>query len=224
MRPWQKVIPQEDRDLYEKAGFAGRLDWGRRPALLVIDVTLPFLGKRMEVMRSVEEVPTGCGEAGWIAMEHIRGLLRVARAGALPIVYTRPAPGAVTTKRALKARGEGPAQDFPEEILPKPADLVVEKPKASAFFETSLHDYLRSRGVDTILVAGASTSGCVRASVVDGFSHGYTMLAIEECLFDRSSFAHAANLFDMEGKYADVITLRETLDYLASLKRGAGTP
>ena len=72
MRPWQKAIPQEDRDLYEKSGFAGRLPWGERAALLIVDVTLPFLGERMNVVKSVEEAPTGCGEAGWIALDHIK--------------------------------------------------------------------------------------------------------------------------------------------------------
>lgn len=221
MRPWQKVIPPEDRALYEKAGFAGRLAWGRHPALLIVDVTLPFLGLRGEVMKSVEEVPTGCGEVGWMALGHIQELLQAAREGAISVVYTRPCPGATTTKRALAARGQGPPQDFPSEIPPRPGELVVEKPKASAFFETSLHHYLRARGVDTILVSGASTSGCVRASVVDAFSHGYPVLVVEECVFDRSPFAHAANLFDMEGKYADVVSLKETLGYLAALV-GAG--
>src|SRR3972149_2082879 len=103
MRPWEKVIPREDRDLYEKAGFAGRLPWGRHPVLLIIDVTLPFLGKRTEVMRSVEEVPTGCGEAGWVALEHIQELLQAGRSAGISVVYTRPSPGAITTKRALAA-------------------------------------------------------------------------------------------------------------------------
>ena len=215
MRPWQKAIPQEDRELYEQAGFAGRLPWGERPALLIVDVTLPFLGKRTDVAKSVEEVPTGCGEAGWIALDHIKELVEVARSARTPVVYTRPAPGSTTTKRAVKAGGKGPIQDFPSDIIPQAGDLLIEKPAASAFFETSLHDYLRAQSLDTILMAGASTSGCVRASVVDAFSHGYTVLAVEECIFDRSSFAHAANLFDMEAKYADVVSLQEALDYLA---------
>ncbi len=224
MRPWQKLIPQEDRDLYEKAGFAGRVPWGKHPAILVIDVTLPFLGKRMEVMKSVEEVPTGCGEAGWTALAHIQELLDVVREAGIPVVYTRPSPGSVTTKRALAAGGKGPPQDFPSEIMPRVEDLVVEKPKASAFFETSLHHYLQARGLDTLLVTGASTSGCVRSSVVDAFSHGYTVLAVEECLFDRSSFAHAANLFDMQGKYADVVSLQEAVEYLATLSSVGARP
>jgi nicotinamidase-related amidase len=213
---WRERIPQEEQVLYQKAGFAGRLPRGSRPTLLIVDVTLPFLGKRVDVSRAVEEVPTACGEVGWAALAYIQRLLQASRAATIPVVFTRPRPGA-TTKRALAAAGQGPPQEFPQEITPLPGELVVEKPKASAFFETSLHYYLRNQGVDTVLVAGATTSGCVRASVVDAFSHGYAVLVVEDCVFDRSSFAHAANLFDMDAKYADVVSLQEALGYLSPL-------
>ena len=97
----------------------------------------------------------------------------------------------------------------PDVIAPLPSAWIVEKAKASCFFGTPLACYLIQKGVDTLVVVGVSTSGCVRASVIDAFSYGFKVFLIEEGCFDRSDFAHAANLFDMDAKYASVITFEE---------------
>src|SRR4029077_7262313 len=109
--------------------------------------------------------------------------------------------------------GKGP--EIPDEIAPAASDIVISKKKASAFFGTPLASYLVDMGVDTMLVTGVSTSGCVRATVVDGHAYNYRVCVVEEGTFDRSSVAHKVNLFDMHMKYADVVSLAETRRYLA---------
>ena len=113
------------------------------------------------------------------------------------------------TKSGAVSRKPG-FNDFPKSIAPRGQDWVLAKTKASAFFQTSLTTYLTRQGVDTLVFCGVSTSGCVRATVVDGFSHGYQTFVVDECCFDRSEYAHAANLFDMQAKYAVVMSLDET--------------
>ncbi|GMA62762.1 isochorismatase family protein [Alicyclobacillus fastidiosus] len=103
----------------------------------------------------------------------------------------------------------GRYNEFPTAIRPSDGEYVLEKTKASAFFETPLQSYLVREGVDTVVVCGVSTSGCVRASAVDAHSHGYATFVIEDCCFDRSYFAHCTNLFDLNAKYAHVLSLEE---------------
>ncbi|WP_082034223.1 isochorismatase family protein [Cohnella kolymensis] len=107
--------------------------------------------------------------------------------------------------------------EFPEAVAPLQGEWVLEKTKASMFFDTPLDAYLTKKKVDTVVVCGGSTSGCLRASVVDSCSHGYTTFVVEDCCFDRSYFAHCANLFDMDAKYASVLSLTELELKLASI-------
>jgi nicotinamidase-related amidase len=105
--------------------------------------------------------------------------------------------------------------DIIDEVAPLPGEAVLRKSSPSAFWGTPLAGHLTYLGVDTILTCGESTSGCVRASVVDGCTHRYRMIVAEECVFDRHEATHAINLFDMHQKYADVVPLANILDYLA---------
>jgi maleamate amidohydrolase len=111
------------------------------------------------------------------------------------------------------------AGDIPEPIAPQPQDLVISKPKASAFFSTPLELCLHNMGIDSLIVAGTTTSGCVRASVVDGHSLGFTCFVVEECCFDRFEISHLASLFDLNAKYATVVPLVEATDYLSEMPR-----
>src|SRR6185437_14868867 len=112
------------------------------------------------------------------------------------------------------------ANEIVEQIAPHEHDIVIEKTMPSAFFATNLASYLVYLGADTLLVCGTTTSGCVRASVVDGFSRNYRMIVVEEGTFDRGEASHAINLFDMDMKYADVEPLEAALSYLQSLEDG----
>jgi len=214
MARWLEHIPREEREVYEKAGFGQRQSFGERPALLVIDCTLAFIGSRQHrtVKDAVDEFRTACGPAGWVALETIASLLALFRERGWPVVFTRldlneqrAGGGATKAARLMDPKGN----EIPDEIKPLPEEWVLEKCKASAFFGTPLVTHLVRSGVDSVVVVGVSTSGCVRASAVDAFSHGFKVFLVEEGCFDRSNYAHAANLFDLNSKYADVITFEE---------------
>ncbi len=227
MRDWMKLIPESERQLYAKAGFMGDLTPGRRSALIVVDVTMGFSGSEgLSLDEAVAQYSTACGPASWVAMPKIAQLIATFREADLPIVYSLSdlSAGAFVGK-ATKGKRTGPPaagfNDFPASITPRAQDWVLAKTKASAFFQTPLTAYLIQNGVDTLVVCGVSTSGCVRASVVDGFSHGFKTFVVDECCFDRSQFAHAANLFDMNAKYASVISLEQAQAMVASPARAA---
>jgi nicotinamidase-related amidase len=107
--------------------------------------------------------------------------------------------------------------DFVEQIAPKPGDILLPKRHASAFFGTPMASYLIDLGIDTLIVVGCTTSGCVRATVADGFSYNFRVVVPVECVYDRSQTAHAVNLFDMHYKYADVLPLDEVLEFVSTL-------
>lgn len=230
MRPWQTVFPEEDRQVYEKARFGRRQPYGRRPALMIVDVTYSFIGTRpVEVLQAVEEFRTSCGQSGWDALPHIRRCLDAARAAGIVVVFTRGDPeykafcGGSTKGSSGEEARRLASEEIPDEIAPRGGELVLRKTKASAFFGTPLSTYLHGLGVDTLLVCGTSTSGCVRATVVDAFSHGYRVFLVEEGCFDRANLSHRVSLYEMNAKYADVITLEEALGYLTGIGTGRST-
>ncbi len=229
MTAWDDILPEVDRRVYEAGGYGRRMGFGPHPAVLVVDVNYDFIGDRpAPILESIRRWRYSCGEAGWTALRAIQRLLAAARAKAVPIVYTtvehradgfdygRDRDKNFRTGESTSVEGQRGPQ-IPVEIAPEPADLVISKKKASAFFGTPLASYLIDLGVDTLLVAGVSTSGCVRATVTDGHAYNFRVCVVEEGTFDRGLLTHKINLFDMHMKYADVVTLGETEAYLASL-------
>lgn len=224
MRPWEEAIPEFDRRVYEKGGFSGSREFGKRPALLVIDVVESWTGSRpMDVLEAIEEYRTACGESAWQALPRIRQLLDACRQAGLPIVFTLGDPEEKVTVGDSTKRAKDPDETrrihrapIPEIVAPRPGEFQLVKPKASAFFGTPLVTYLTQRGVNSLLVAGTSTSGCVQATVNDGHAYGFKVFVVEECVFDRSEFLHNVYLYNMNAKYADVITLEQALEYVAA--------
>jgi nicotinamidase-related amidase len=228
-RPWDDVVPLAERDLYAASGLGRPGGLGHRPALLVVDITIAFTGDRPEpTIDSIKRFPLSCGEAAWTALPRIRALLDRARELGLPIFYTRQAPrdSRLTAGRwaAKNARvfedgsGEpGLVDRIPDIIAPGPDEKVIDKDKPSAFFGTPLVSYLVGLGVDSLIVAGTSTSGCVRATVIDAFSLNYPTVVAEDGAFDRSPTSHKVNLFDMNSKYADVLPVADILELLDGL-------
>jgi maleamate amidohydrolase len=228
MPAWDEVITDRDRQVYAKAGYGGKLEPGLKPAILVVDVTTAFVGDKPEpILKSIERFPNSCGEAGWKAVEKIARLIEAGRTKGVPVVYT--ASGRKSTsdlgRWAQKHGRTGESKNMevstpehiPAPIAPKEGDLVIAKLKPSAFFGTPLASHLISLGIDTLLVVGCTTSGCVRASVVDAFSYNFRVFLVEDGTFDRGEVSHAINLFDMNQKYADVITLETAMRYLGSI-------
>jgi maleamate amidohydrolase len=215
MKDWMKLIPESELATYKSAGFMTDMTLGKNPALIVVDVTFGFTGFEGQTLEeSIATFGSACGPVSWEAMPKIVKLTGMFRERGLPIVFTNSAPantpyaGKATKSKRTKAPPPR-ANDFPEAITPQAGEWVLGKTRASAFFQTPLTSYLVQQHIDTLVFCGVSTSGCVRASVVDGFSHGFSTFVVDECCFDRSQFAHAANLFDMEAKYASVVSLDE---------------
>ena len=229
MATWDDILTQRDKEVFAKSGYGKRAGFGQRPAVLVIDMNYNFVGDRPEpILKSIERFRNSCGEEGWEAVYRIRELLQDAHKKRLPAFYTtaqeRGNPVAFGRWHGKNSRG---AEDMSEEwtkgneivaeIAPQGGDIVVRKQKPSAFFGTALMSMLNEVHADTVLVTGCTTSGCVRASVTDAFSYNFRVCVVEECVFDRGQASHKINLFDMNAKYADVISLREAQEYIRSL-------
>ncbi|GAB3456870.1 isochorismatase family protein [Actinophytocola sediminis] len=211
---WDEFVPAGELDRLRANGFGGPVELGERPCLLVVDVTLSFIDTAY---------PTGCGQMGWDRLPAIVSLLETARANGIPRVLTAGSPlDAVFVGGAVKLSQDPDTArlvhdaPFPPELTPRADEYVVHKAKASAFFGTPLLTYLTANRIDSLIVAGTTTSGCVRATVVDAASHGYRVLVAEDACFDRSAFAHAANLFDIELKYGSVVDTRRATELMGT--------
>jgi maleamate amidohydrolase len=227
-RNWLDVVPEEDRRTYQHAGFHGGQKLGDRPALIVVDVTYGFAGSPgLSLEQAIDEFSTACGPAAWAAMPRIEALIKLFRRAGRPIVFTNSDASATpfTGKATRSKRAGAPVprfNDFPAQIAPAQGEWILSKTKASCFFGTPLAVYLVQQQVSDLVICGVSTSGCVRASVVDAFSHGFKVFVVDDCCFDRSWFAHSANLYDMDAKYASVLPLEQfTSQMSAKALRGA---
>ncbi len=194
-------------------GFHGRAGFGLRPALLVVDVNVGFTDP---------ESPLACGLDGVVVA--IQRLLGEARAAGLPVVYTtvsydegdRLAAAAFIDKIPALLTLEAGSRwvEIDPRIAPLPDEPVLNKLFASAFFGTPLSNLLTAAGCDGVIVTGASTSGCVRATVVDALQHGFRPVVPREAVGDRNPAAHEANLYDIDTKYGDVVSLDEVIAHL----------
>jgi len=205
---------------YARAGYHARQAWGRRPALLLVDFARAYYEA---------DSPLYGGEGCVIARDNAARLLAVARETGTPVVFTevRYQPGGLDGgaffRKAppLKVFERGnPLGDLVEGLGRLDSEPMVTKQYPSAFFGTSLAAMLTAMGVDTVLITGLTTSGCVRASCVDAMSHGFTTLVVEDAVGDRAEEPHRANLFDMSAKYADLVHTDAAVEYLRNPQQG----
>jgi len=203
------------QDDYARAGFGGRLEFGQRPALLIVDVVMAYLDPASPLYAR--------GEA---ALASNRRLADTARGAGVPVIFTNVVYGPDGVEGgmffrkvpALSAFVKGSsAGDFPPELQPEPGELVVSKHYPSAFFGTSLASTLHSRRIDTVLVTGYSTSGCVRATALDALCHGFAPFVVSDACADRDERPHLQNLFDMGAKMAEVVDEARAISLLASV-------
>lgn len=212
---WKGFVPDAELDVYRKAGFGERIGFGRKAALLNVDTTWMFIDPAYAMCgRRMPEVEAALAQ-----------LTAAFRAAKLPIYYSRRDDRSHPTYRGIWNYKLGTADTFeyktdpradqwPEAFGPRPEDRVVMKNKPSVFFGTPLDSFLRYDGVDTLVVCGVSTSGCVRAAVEDAFSYNFRVIVVADACGDRSPSAHRANLFDMDMKFADVEDLAYVLKEL----------
>jgi maleamate amidohydrolase len=219
---WKDVVPESDLKLYSR--WRRETFVGARPALLAIDLyDLVYRGGALPPAEINDRNPNTCGVFAHRAVAPTKQLLAAARRANIPIFFctqeTRPnnrPPGAHSTRRTGEAFGAD-AYAIYREFAVEPGDILICKQRASIFAGTPLSSHLALLGVQSLIVCGESTSGCVRASVVDGYSSGYHVTVVEECTYDRAELTHKVNLFDMHHKYADVMHIDEVLAHLDSL-------
>lgn len=224
MRPWDGIISEEEQRAYRAAGFGRPSGIGKRPALLIIDVQYRTTGTQpLPFFDAVQEFSTSCGEVAWDAVRNIAMLLEEFRTRGWPVLYPHVAPkigtegGRLAEKVPAIMNIPSKGYEFVKEVAPMPGDVLLPKKHPSAFFGTALASHLIDLQADTLVVTGCTTSGCVRGSVVDGFSLNFKVLVPEDAVYDRSKVSHAVNLFDMSEKYADVAPTKEVLQKLRSI-------
>jgi maleamate amidohydrolase len=201
-------------------GFHGRVGFGQRPALIVIDVNRGFTDPESPLVCALDEVVMA-----------IQRLLGETRSAGLPVVYTTVSYSEGDQETAAAFIDKIPALltleagtrwvEIDPRIAPRDGEPVLNKLFASAFFGTALAGFLTANGCDSLIVTGASTSGCVRATVVDAIQHGYRPVVPREAVGDRNPDAHAANLYDIDTKYGDVVSVDDVLVQLEELAIGA---
>ena len=228
-RPWDDFITDLDRQVFEAAGYGKKLGLGRRPALFIIDVHYNFVGEKPEpILEAVKKFRTSTGERGWAAVHQTVPLLEFVRSKNWPVLYTVSERRADLLDSGIQTgkshRGqeksivEGTrATEIVEELAHQPPDLLISKRKPSAFFGTPLMSHLNFLDVDTLIITGCTTSGCVRATTVDAYAYNLRTVVVEDCVFDRFESSHAINLFDLNAKYADVIPLDELIPLLRDI-------
>jgi len=218
---WKDIVDDEILQIYRS--YHREIHVGDRPAVLAIDLyNKAYLGGDRPVREVDEKFPGSCGENAWKAIEPTRKLLAAARAAGLPVIYTTrwlDTAGVHSTHRRSERGLADDVYEIKPELAPRPGELVIYKERASGFFGTPLIAHLRRLRVESLIVCGESTSGCVRATTVDAFSHGFHNVVVEECTFDRSMLSHKVNLFDLHHKYADVMHIEDVLAHLGESQR-----
>jgi nicotinamidase-related amidase len=233
---WNKFLTERDKAVFATSGYGARQGFGKRPALVIIDVNWAFCGDKPEpILESIKKWRNSCGEDAWVALKYIRALIDKAHEKGLPVIYTTGvrrddnwdagswswkndrSTEDIATKTSL-ANIDG--NEIVADIAPGPRDIVIYKQKPSGFFGSNMASYLTLLGCDSMIVTGTTTSGCVRATVLDAFSLNYRITLAEEGCFDRSQASHAINLCDMNAKYADVVKTSEVLAFFDTLPKG----
>jgi maleamate amidohydrolase len=238
-RVWDQFLTAEDA---ATLGERPHQVWGygQRPALVLIDLYRWVFGdsRPASVLAAKADWPGTCGPQAWDAIPHLQRMLSAARAAGLPIVHVTGlspddsgVPGWSTRgKVELSSAEPDPIKadrlrrrfDIIDEVKPLPGEAILRKAAPSGFFGTLLMSHLHANDVDGIILVGESTSGCVRATCVEGRAYRFKMTVVEECVFDRHHTAHAMNLFDMHQKYADVLCIDDVAGHLE--KRTGKTP
>jgi len=225
MKPWDDVISQEEQRAYAAAGFGRPSGLGKHPALLIIDVQYRTVGtKREEFWDAIKEFPTACGNVGWAAVDAMVPLVELFRKRGWPVMYPHVAPkqaydgGRLAEKVPAIMTIPQKGYEFVLEVAPRDGDVLLPKKHPSAFFGTALCSHLIDKHIDTVIVVGCTTSGCVRGTVVDAFSLNFKVAVAQECVYDRSIISHKVNLFDIGQKYADVLPVADLIAQLGAVE------
>ncbi|MFC7229783.1 isochorismatase family protein [Salinirubellus salinus] len=213
-RIWEDLLSEQDKQVITKAGYdkEGASSWesrglGENPMVLVIDMQQLIVGDDEPILDAVEQYRTAMGEIAWRAIDHMEPFLEFVREHDIPITYTRVVPSSYDDP-------DHPDLAIVDPVAPEEGDTVIDKSYASAFYGTDLVSRLIRADVDTVVIVGNSTSGCVRATAVDAQSNGFNVVLPQECIFDRIEASHKIGLLDLWMKYAEVLEVEEVKSYL----------
>ncbi len=218
---WEAYLSERDKKHDELWGKKELYGFGKKPALVLIDIYYSVLGlKREPIFESMKLWPSSTGLEGWEAVDKTAELLKVARQCEIPVIHIKGLHTGVNHWGNRKRKKSDLSDEMlfkgtqiVDEVKPIAGEIVIEKASPSGFPGTPLAFQLVSLGIDTIICCGETTSGCVRATVVDGATQRYRMGVVAECVFDRTESSHYMNLYDMHQKYADVVNLDFTKKY-----------
>lgn len=229
----QTWLTPDEREIAHCAGYGRRSGWGQRPALLVVDATYGFCGRTPKpILESIAEQRRSCGESAWSSVGKTAALLKQARLSNVPVIFSAmedPSspeyePGLWRTKNrrgtedvGVNTSSEKGENQIVEEIAPLPGELVFSKNKPSLFFGTGLMPYLISKRIDSLIICGGTTSGCVYATAVDGFSNNFGITVVADASFDRIQTAHWVFLLDIDLKYGDVVPTSAAVEHMKTL-------
>ena len=231
MAQWDKFLTDRDKEVLSVWGKKDQDDFGLRPALLLVDVYYGSVGhERKPILESIRDWPMSCGLEGWAAVDRMVEVVAAARTNGVPLIYARGTPSFPSDPSRVIERGKSKRRvdhlppeirkldnEIIAEVAPRDGDIVLGKTAPSAFNGTPLLHYLRQTGIDTLIIGGESTSGCVRATVIDAQALRFKIGIIGECCYDRIEAAHWMNLFDMHQKYGEVIDVGQATAYFGSL-------
>lgn len=224
MPVWDKFLTEDDRKVFANRKLRVPHGPGKKVALLLIDMQITACGEDRPIHEQIDRFPGSCGPHAWKSIPVQQRLLAAARASGVPVIYSKHIfhgyTGLPKSEEGVFAATD-PRSEIPPEVAMQAGEILVEKQTPSCFQMTNLHLILSHLGVDGLLCVGNSTSGCVRATCVDGEALGYKMTVIEEGVFDRIELSHAAALFDMQFKICDVISEADALTILQPAAQAA---
>jgi maleamate amidohydrolase len=235
-RVWDAFLTEQDKAHLAASPPTRRRGFGSKPAVLSVDNYRKALGDKPEpLLEAIRTWPASTGLAGWEAAAKVAELLAVARTADIPVIHLTglaeeesgiPAWAAklggrhgLNGKTAEQLDRHRRRFEFIEQAAPLVGEVVLKKTAPSGFFGTPLLAYLISQGIDTLIVCGESVSGCVRATVTDGCANRLHMVVVEECVYDRHEATRAINLFDIDQKYGDVISLAEATEWITAYRQ-----
>jgi maleamate amidohydrolase len=223
---WDSLLTETDREVIRLGGSGKPRGMGSRPAVMVIDPQYNYVGEDAPILESIKKWPSSGGAIAWKAIRQAKRIVDKAHEIGVPVIYTRQVQKKTVQFDGFQRKAardtstylEGhKGTEIVEEIAPLPQDLVIDKSYASVFFGTPLISYLIAMKVDSLILTGGSTGGCVRATAVDGITRNFNVTLVQDALFDRIEASHKVALLDFWMKYGDVMETEEVLRYLDSL-------
>jgi nicotinamidase-related amidase len=225
MPVWDDILTPTDQEVIRRGGYGKPRGLGERPALLIIDPQYNYAGADKPILEQIQDWPSGVGESAWRAIARLKPLISAFREKKRPLLYTRQIQKSIAFDGFAAKAGRSSSQylegskgtSIVEAIAPQEGDFVIDKSYASAFYGTPLLSVLIKLKVDTLIVTGGTTGGCVRATCVDAISRSFDVAVVEDCVYDRICASHKVALLDLWMKYCDVISSSAAVDYVTSL-------